>query len=507
MTDSPQLAPVMRQVHRLTGGRRRARFVSTLAALVLPASCAIALATLCATPLGWIDFGALGLAVVAVCAAVPLIAAVRALATRVDPIAIAKRYDDAIGSRDLLSSALGVAEAQAGTQRASFVAAIREDAAAAAGRDVRVGFAPAPVRSLRWAWAPLAVAVVAMGAWYLDRPTPPAPPPPVTDAEVLAEADRLDELLSELPGTALDRMPGDLADRLRELAERLKNGELTRRDAMAEVARLSSQLDRERQDLDGKRLEMQERAARLAKGEDALDAKRDMDSGRFREAANKVKKKLRELEEQLREAEEKNDGKIDIEALKRRIQQLRELLAELEQLDALGNELGFTLDVLNVLDRIDGRLGKLRDFDGDTFDDVQLGRAPRRPAPPQDGQKPKRLLVAPSSDAGKGHVEKVLGPSRRGLSEGPEREVQMTEGEGRSSFGQVRTANDGSRSRTAYQEAFLAAKRAADDAIYRQDVPASYRRYIRDYFDRMQPDDLPAADAAAGEPAAAGDGR
>jgi hypothetical protein len=496
MTETPQLAPVLRQVHRLTGGRRRARFVSTLTALVLPACCVIALATLAATLPGWIDFATLGRVVLAIAVVTPAAALVRALLVRVDPVAIAKRYDDETGTKDLLSSALGLdAGAESDSLRAGFVAAVREEAAVAAGRDARVSFAASPSGGMRWSWIPLTAAVAAMGFWYLDRPEPTPPPAKVTDAAVMADAERLDDLLDAMPRAALDSLPGDLQDRLRQLSVDLQEGELTRREAMAEVARLASQLDRERREQDAQKLEMQERAARLAKGEDAADARRDMEAGRYREAANRVRKKLQELEEQLQEAEKNEDSQIDIEELKRRIERLRELLAELEQLDALGNELGFTLDVLNVLDRIDGRLGQLREFDGDTFDELELGRAPRRPRQPQqDGQKPERLFAAPSNDAGKGHYERALGPERRSLSEGQEREVQMAEDEGRSSFGQVRTANDGSRSRTAYQEAFLAAKRAADDAIYRQDVPASYRRYIRDYFERMQPDE-PAIEA------------
>jgi hypothetical protein len=65
----------------------------------------------------------------------------------------------------------------------------------------------------------------------------------------------------------------------------------------------------------------------------------------------------------------------------------------------------------------------------------------------------------------------------------------LRETKGKSQFGQVKTANDGSRSRQAYNEAHLAAKRAAEDAIYRQNIPAGYRRYIRRYFETIQPDE------------------
>lgn len=68
---------------------------------------------------------------------------------------------------------------------------------------------------------------------------------------------------------------------------------------------------------------------------------------------------------------------------------------------------------------------------------------------------------------------------------------------GKSSFTQTKTANDGSRSRLDAKEVFLSERRAAEDAIGRQDIPAGYREYLRRYFDGIQPP----------EPTAGSDGR
>jgi len=54
------------------------------------------------------------------------------------------------------------------------------------------------------------------------------------------------------------------------------------------------------------------RISKLARGEDARDAQRDMDAGRYREAANKVKKKIGELEKELAEKQRKNAAKVEI---------------------------------------------------------------------------------------------------------------------------------------------------------------------------------------------------
>ena len=55
------------------------------------------------------------------------------------------------------------------------------------------------------------------------------------------------------------------------------------------------------------------------------------------------------------------------------------------------------------------------------------------------------------------------------------------------------TANDGSRSQLGAKELYLSERRAAEDAIQRQDIPAGYREYLRKYFEGIQPDE-PAGD-------------
>ena len=278
---------------------------------------------------------------------------------------------------------------------------------------------------------------------------------------------------------------------IKNLSERIKDQEISKKDLLAELAKLQSQLDKDKEQLGGKKLELEKNAAKLAAGEDAKDAKKDMDAGRFREAANKVKKKSEELQKQLEEELKKTPpDKAKIEQLKKRIQQLKELLADLEQLDVLGKDMGFMLEAQEVLERLEGQLGKMKDFDGDTWDEAELGQ---RPQPGQKGQKQDgdKLLVYPSNEAGEGHVEKFKSEKgSRSLTEREEKEAQLRESrKGKSRFGQVKTANDGSKSRSEFADTALAAKRAAEDVIHRQNIPAGYRSYIRRYFEIMQPDE------------------
>jgi hypothetical protein len=48
-------------------------------------------------------------------------------------------------------------------------------------------------------------------------------------------------------------------------------------------------------------------------------------------------------------------------------------------------------------------------------------------------------------------------------------------------------ANDGSRSALEAEEVYLSEKRAAEETIQRQDVPAGYKRYLERYFEGIHP--------------------
>lgn len=70
-----------------------------------------------------------------------------------------------------------------------------------------------------------------------------------------------------------------------------------------------------------------------------------------------------------------------------------------------------------------------------------------------------------------------------------EEKVTIRQGDGKSTFTQTKVANDGSKSRAEAKEVYLAEKRAAEDSIQRQDIPAGYQRYLRKYFDGISPEE------------------
>jgi hypothetical protein len=464
-------------VRRLARGRRRRRFSTWSARALLWGWVAVA-------PLAWLAPPAVALLAAGAVLALALLAAgIAAVVVPVDPVAVAKRYDDRVGTKDLVSSSLELPAAGA------FAEVVREEAAAATGRAGARDLYPAALAP-EHRWLPLPAAAIAAGLLFPLLTKPPEPPPDPRLPEVLASAaDRLHELARQRESELTDPDLRDRMQQLNDLAERFANEQLTKKESLAELARLASQLDRKRDELEQRKLEIEQTAAKLARGEEMQDVRRDMDAGKYREAAQKVRKKIEAAQKKLDEARQRQAGKLELDALQKKLKELRDLLAELEQLDALGRDLGFLVETLEALERIEGELGELGEFDGLEFDDAEVGRPGMRRRPQPDDMPPDKLLLYPSEDAGKGHRKQVLGNARRSLTEREEKEARLREGKGKSSFGQVRTANDGSRSAAEYRETFVAAKRAAEDAIYRQNIPAGYRSYIRRYFDTMQPDE------------------
>ncbi|MEZ5966502.1 MAG: hypothetical protein R3F56_21885 [Planctomycetota bacterium] len=476
------LAPVRARVAELAHGRRRNRRLAVLIRTLFYGLCAAAVAAWF-LPIQTTLLGLVGLVLIAIAVAV-----VAALMIPVDPVVIAKRFDDAAGTKDLLSSSL-----ELGDESDPFVRAVHEDAcvrASGTGPDARTVFPTRVPREARWLPYPLAGCAAALLFLLFTSSTPPLKTPSVEEMNVrLNGAQLLQDLQQRLQKDQLSELDSERLQRLKELEELLKNERFSRKDTLAELAKLASQLDKQRQELEGKKLAAEKNATRLAKGEDLQDAERDMQGGKYREAATKVEKKIAELQKKLDELKKNNGDKLEIEKLEQRVKKLQQLLAELLELDAIGKNLGFEIEVLDALDRIEGELGQLGEFDGETFDNVQLGRPKKRQAGDENEDGARQLFAFPTNEAGRGHNKEVQGKARRALTERQEEEARLREGKGKSAFGQVKTANDRSKSQLAYKDAALAAKQAAEDAIYRQNIPAGYRTYIRSYFESMQPDE------------------
>jgi hypothetical protein len=90
--------------------------------------------------------------------------------------------------------------------------------------------------------------------------------------------------------------------------------------------------------------------------------------------------------------------------------------------------------------------------------------------------------------AGRGTMTNFFGDeATRTPNTREEHKITVREQKGKSAFTQTQVANDGSRARLNAKDVLAAEKRAAEDTIEQQDVPAGYREYIRKYFDGIQP--------------------
>ena len=98
------------------------------------------------------------------------------------------------------------------------------------------------------------------------------------------------------------------------------------------------------------------------------------------------------------------------------------------------------------------------------------------------------MHLRPSLNAGSGTIKTFLGEeAERVDSTAQENKITLRQTTGKSSFTQTKVANDGSKSQLDAKQVYLAEKRAAEDTIQRQDIPAGYRQYLKRYFDGIQP--------------------
>lgn len=97
-------------------------------------------------------------------------------------------------------------------------------------------------------------------------------------------------------------------------------------------------------------------------------------------------------------------------------------------------------------------------------------------------------ILSPSNKAGVGTSAHFQGDeAQRTDAQKDENKVTVRETQGTSSFTQTEVADDGSKTGLGVEEVLAAERRAAEDAIQRQDVPAGYREYLRRYFDGIEP--------------------
>jgi hypothetical protein len=312
------------------------------------------------------------------------------------------------------------------------------------------------------------------------------------EAQAMRIADYVAYESSRSPSTGKRRV---LA-RLEKLAAELTRKKISKKDAMAELAKLMKELDGEKEEERKKREELRRLIRNFQTNEKNRDLADSLNKGNYQDAANRVKRLLEELRRKAKKlAKKKHKTKAEFEELRK----LREAVKKLEDVEArlvrlmnLQMDMNMRGEVIDFLKDVEGDLAELPEEEVEDQKFMRLGDL-NQPNPGGQQGKVRRLkgrqLARPGQNAGRDTMEEFQGDEeKRTDNEREEHKLKIREGKGQSSFTQTQVANDGSRSEVEAKEVYQAERKAAEETMQRQEIPAGYREYLRRYFDGIQPD-------------------
>jgi hypothetical protein len=278
-----------RRVRRLLARRRWVLFLRTLLGTASVLSFLLAACFFAAVAFaseffaGWrsTEVLLLGLAVLGASWALTAVAAgLWSLLVRLGPVYTAKCLDDRYGFKDQVASALDLADVER-----EFACAVRERAGRMTGeskpREVfPFGFPKLTILSLA------AVALLVIAAVVLFRED-------LSAAQMQRDIAELSELLrrfaQDREKEARTEEEKELLKRLKELSERLKKEDITKKDALEEAARLNKALAQKQQELLMKGLDLRKAAEELAKCKDTKPIAEELERRSVKGAAQKTK--------------------------------------------------------------------------------------------------------------------------------------------------------------------------------------------------------------------------
>lgn len=425
-----------------------------------------------------------------------VVALALAFARRPDARAAAKRFDDVAALKDRVSSAIDLADV-----KGPMVDALIDDAVShsRAIEPARVY----PLAAPREGWLlpiPLALAALALllPTWMSADAAP--------NAEVAASVGNgikeLKEYVAKQKEQDLSPERKQLLGELEKIASELSKDNLQKKDALAQIAAMQQELEKQKEDLEKQKLELEQRIKNAKRNEETKKLAEEMNRGNYSDAAAKLAEMMDALQKKIAKLKEQKADKKDIEEAEKELEELREIKAKLAKLMNVQYDIGEVKKVLEFLDALEGELGALPDEKIVDARFLKLGQC-KNPGKPKFIVKLHDRLISKENKAGKATMDNFFGEEKRENAKTEEHKVTVHEGKGSSSFTQTQVANDGSRSRLNEREVLAAEKRAAEDTIQRQEIPAGYREYIRRYFDRLQPDRA-AADGTSEEAPSSG---
>ena len=505
------LSALCRRQRRLNALRQlvRGTFVGTVAAVTAIALDALVDGpTIVQTPFVWLFIIPLG----------GLAGLASGWSQRIDPLRLARRLDRHADSEDRFASAFALT----GHHRQQRVRLITEDALAHVQQT-------AVVDALPWRspwelkWLPVAVLLSAALLWFGggERLTAAVPPPEVTaeqwqDLEELLRRD-LQERFNR------PRLPEEreVAELLKELASSLAK-QPDKKQVLARIAGLRSRLDKKRDQLKTRKLNLRKASGALTSSEMLRKLAELLKKGDYQRAAEELEKLavLMQKKEANLSADDLEKLAADFERLAQQLQSHDELRQACQQCASAANQLDQE-SLSQALQRLSQTLKRNRDDleRNDVYSRARntLDELERRLAQMKGRQQKCSVcqgknssqcaacrgnggqrFVQRGNNAKKGGLKAGIGTAANwrggGLSEHNEQRlptlVPDQERDGPLTTVSKQTSTDEkAESALTYKEKYLDLVRQAEADLALEEIPLAYRDFLRRYFSAIKPED------------------
>lgn len=287
-------------------------------------------------------------------------------AQRPTAVQLAKSYDDHLGLKDRLSSALDL------PGHSPMVSLLRNEAlSTAATVDPKRVFRFKVPRE-GW-WLPLPIVLVATFIFWPDSAIS-TPHNVALEETILAQADRLEQLRDQL-SQEKNRENDKTIELLDELLSDLDREKIQKKETLSKLSEVMKKLEDEYQEKQKKLLDEKELLKKLLQNEQTKDLAEQVENGDYDEAARKLKQLEKELEKKLKDPK-KPLSPEEREKLEREIKKMKELQAKLIRMRNLKLNIQQSAQVLDFLADFEGEIGEIDDMDLSDLKFVKLDPPP-----------------------------------------------------------------------------------------------------------------------------------
>lgn len=286
---------------------------------------------------------------------------------RPSAVQLAKSYDDRLGLKDRLSSALEL------PGDGPMVALLRAEASSSAANvDPKQVFRFRVPRE-GW-WLPLPIALAAFIAFWPD-PAQSAPTNVALQDAVSLQAARLAELREQLQQERNEENEKTI-ELLDELMSDLDREKVDKKETLSKLSEVMKKLEDEYQEKQKKLIDEKELLKKLLQNEQTKDLADQVENGEYDEAARKLKELEKELEKKLNDPKKPLDP-AEREELEKQLEKMRELQAKLLRMRNLRLNIQQSAQVLDFLADFEGEIGEIDDIDLSDLKFVKLD--PKQP--------------------------------------------------------------------------------------------------------------------------------